>query len=292
MSAFADETAIEPDGPGRWRCRLTAAWNIGDTPNGGYALIPLVRALRELAGHPDPLSVTAHFVRPATAGADGGIAGRTVRSGRGIGTATATLTQDGAERIVAVAAFGRLGPSSAGVSPAESSDAESSDAESSDAAASGASAPAGPRLAPPPPDDLPPPEDCVRRDGGPQGVVLPIASRLEVRLHPDDAQGQSPEARVRGWIRFVDGAPVGPMALPLLADAFPPALFSLLGRVGWVPTVELTVQVRGVPAPGWVRASFTCDDLAEGRMIETGTLWDERGRVVARSRQLGLLLTP
>ena len=63
-----------------------------------------------------------------------------------------------------------------------------------------------------------------------------------------------------------------------------------MGSVGWVPTIELTVHVRRRPAPGWVLARFECDDLAGGRMIETGSLWDSSGALVARSRQLGLLL--
>jgi acyl-CoA thioesterase len=44
------------------------------------------------------------------------------------------------------------------------------------------------------------------------------------------------------------------------------------------------------PAAGWVRARFDCDDVQGGRMIESGTLWDSSGAVVARSRQLGLVL--
>ena len=95
---------------------------------------------------------------------------------------------------------------------------------------------------------------------------------------------------MEGWIRFVDGTPPSTLSLPLFADAFPPSLFARYGRVGWVPTVELTVHVRRRPAPGWIQARFECDDLVDGRMVETGTLWDETGAVVARSRQLGLLL--
>ena len=50
------------------------------------------------------------------------------------------------------------------------------------------------------------------------------------------------------------------------------------------------MQVRRRPVDGWVRARFECDDVDGGRMIESGTLWDDSGAVVARSRQLGLLL--
>ena len=80
------------------------------------------------------------------------------------------------------------------------------------------------------------------------------------------------------------------MWLPLFADAFPPALHSRIGRVGWVPTIELTVHVRRRPAAGWLLARLECDDVDGGRMIESGTLWDATGAVVARSRQLGLVL--
>lgn len=262
MSVLADETAIAPDGPDRWRCRVGAAWSIGATPNGGYVVTPVLRAVRELAGKPDPLTVTTHFLRPAVADADAVVEGRLVRQGRSTATATATLSQDGVTRVAVMATFGDLG--------------------------TGAAEPA---IALAPPQDLPPPDECVPRTELQQGVALPIAARLDVRVHPDDAGGTSPVAQVRGWIRLVDASPADTLALPLFADAFPPALLSALGRVGWVPTVELTVQVRRRPTPGWVRAAFVCDDLAGGRMIETGTLWDDSGAVVARSRQLGLLLT-
>ena len=96
---------------------------------------------------------------------------------------------------------------------------------------------------------------------------------------------------MEGWIRFGDGAEPSTVALPLFSDAFPPSLFSKFGRVGWVPSVELTVHVRRRPAPGWVQARFECDDLVDGRLIESGALWDQDGMLVARSRQLGLLLT-
>ncbi len=262
MSWFDDETAIHARADGRWACRVHPTWNIGDTPNGGYALLPVLRALGSLSGHPDPLTVTAHFLRPASADADGTIEGRAVRSGRSTGTATASLVQDGTERLLAVAAFGRFGVR-----------ADPSDFEVA------------------PPADLAEPAACVGPTGLEEGIDLAIASRVEVRVDPRCAiPGGAPTARIDGWIRFADGAPPTALALPLFADAFPPSLYARLGRIGWIPTIELTVQIRRHPVPGWIQARFECDDVIDGRMVETGTLWDEGGHVVARSRQLGLLL--
>jgi acyl-CoA thioesterase len=120
---------------------------------------------------------------------------------------------------------------------------------------------------------------------------LPIASRIDVRVPADAAiAGESNRAITEGWIRLRDGTSPTVLALPLFVDAFPPSLFAKLGSVGWVPTIELTVHVRRRPVDGWIQARFECDDLVGGRMIESGTLWDQAGRVVARSRQLGLLL--
>ena len=75
----------------------------------------------------------------------------------------------------------------------------------------------------------------------------------------------------------------------LFADTFPPAVFGLLGVVGWVPTVELTVHVRRRPAPGWLLGQFRTQDLNDGRLIEDGALWDSTGNLVVQSRQLALV---
>ena len=264
VTQFEQETTVIADGPGRWRSRLTPFWNIGDNANGGYALSPVLRAASSLVEHPDPLSVTVHYLRPVQPdGTDFDVTADLVKAGRSTSVVRGTLIHEGKDRLTLVAAFGDL-------------------AITDDAASS---------LAPVRPT-IPPPDDCLARSGSEQGVDLPILERVEVRIHPDAAvPGASSQAVMQGWIRLADGTDPTTSVLPLFADAFPPSLFPLLGRVGWVPTVELTVHVRRRPAPGWVQARFECDDLTDGRMIETGTLWDSTGCVVARSRQLGLLLT-
>ncbi len=263
MSAFETETAIAAVDDSVWRTELSTGWNIGESANGGYAMTAVLRALCEVGDHPDPISVTTHFLRPVQGGGEGRIHTELIRSGRTVSVARGTLVQAGDDRLIVTTVLGDV-------------NGEAATSDQIDIAA-----PA-----------IPGPTECVARSGGAQGVELPITSRVEVRIPPERmAPGESEQAISEGWIRFVDGTPPSSLALPLFADAFPPTLFAKLGRVGWVPTIELTVHVRRRPADGWIQARFECDDLAGGRMIESGTLWDSTGRVVARSRQLGLLLT-
>jgi acyl-CoA thioesterase len=265
VGQWHDDTQHVVVGAGRFRTVPSAYWNIGGNANVGYALSSLLRSAADLAGHPDPLTVTAHFLRPLQPdGTPAEITVECIKPGRSTSVVRADMTHLDRHRLTVLAAFGDL------ATPASA-------------------APGALDVAPP---SIPPPDDCLDRSGLEQGVTLPILERLDVFIHPDRAgHATSEEAVVEGWIRFADGTPPSTLTLPLFADAFPPSLFPKYGRVGWVPTVELTVHVRRRPAPGWIQARFECDDLHEGRMIETGTLWDSTGAVVARSRQLGLLLT-
>lgn len=260
-SDFDAETAVIARGGGRYDACLSTAWDIGDNANGGYAMLPVLRALREESGQPDPLSITTHFLRPIQGGGDAKIDTSLVRRGRSVSVATGALTLAGTQRLTVSSVFGLIVDDEPGMA---------------------IDVPA-PTIAPP--------EECVERSELRQGVALPIASRLDVRVPPEAAvTGESNPAVIEGWVRLADGTPPTVLSLPLFADAFPPSLFAKLGSVGWVPTIELTVHVRRRPADGWIQACFECDDLVGGRMIESGTLWDRTGRVVARSRQLGLLL--
>jgi acyl-CoA thioesterase len=255
-----DETAVHAVGEGRYATRLSAAWNIGSNPNGGYAMLSVLRAMVDSAGRPDPVSVTVHYLRPAAPDADGEITTEVVRAGRSGTNVTATLVQEGTARLTVSAILGDLS-----VPVSEAPDLGLTVA-----------APA-----------ISPPELCVDRSELGQGVEVPLVSRVDVRVSTD----HDGTATVDGWIRLRDGTPPAALWLPLFADAFPPALHARIERVGWVPTLELTVHVRRRPAPGWVQARLTCDDVAGGWMVETGTLWDASGDLVARSRQLGMVLT-
>ena len=154
MSLFDDETRVWSAGPDRYDGRVHACYNIGANPNGGYLAAIAGAALREsVPQHPDGLSLTVHYLRPGVPDAPCSVATRVVRSGRTLTTAAATLSQEGEARLEVLAALGDLR----------------------------APASATPALAPPRPD-VPSPDACVGRDGGEQGVTLPILDRVEIRL--------------------------------------------------------------------------------------------------------------
>ncbi|MEM8768858.1 MAG: thioesterase family protein [Pseudomonadota bacterium] len=262
MSHYDDEIAVTRLDDNHYRGHVHGSWNIGDNPNGGYLVSIALNALLDALPHPDPVSVTTHFLRPGSPDADCDVTIDIVRTGRTLSTARATLSQDGKERITMLAACADL-DTSAGVDTPLTLEAPT----------------------------LPAPEDCVQRSEKTQGLHLPILSRLDTRLDPSCAKaGESGRARMAGMIRFSDERDPDTRSLLLFTDAFPPSPLPYLGLIGWVPSLELTVHVRRRPAPGWIFAEFESKDLNEGRMLESGALWDSTGALVAQSRQLALVM--
>jgi hypothetical protein len=128
---------------------------------------------------------------------------------------------------------------------------------------------------------------------GPGGAVPSFSTKIDLRMHPDDAgfaRGQpSGHPRVRGWFRLRDDEPVGTLGLLQATDAFPPTIFNADLPVAWTPTVELTSHVRARPALGWLRCAFTTRFVTGGFIEEDGEVWDDTGALVAQSRQLALV---
>ena len=246
------------DGDG-FRAAVDAGWTVGGRPNGGYLLALATRAALAVADQPHPLAVSAQFVSPPTPG-PAELRTRVLRSGRSVDNLRAALLQNGETRLEALVSAGRLDP----------------DAQPAWVAGG--------------PPELAPVEDCLRGQVElPSGVRVPIAEHVDIRLDPSSVgwvKGDpSGSLRMLGWVRFADGRPVDPLGLLQVVDALPPASFEL-GIVGWAPTVELSVYLRGLPADGWLR----CD--VQGRLLEGGwfdeqvEVWDERGRLVAQGHQL------
>lgn len=259
------DTQLEPAGEGRFRTTISDAWSIGTAPNGGYLAVIATKSIGAMVPQPDPFSVTTHFLATAQPG-PAEVMVEVVRTGKGHSTGMARLIQEGREVLRTIAVFGDLtkleGPTHVTVTPPL----------------------------------LPPPEACERGRAGPTSV-LSIAERLDMAMRPGDVswmpapdgtpRARSGSAELAGWVAFEDGRPADALSLVFLADAMPPPVLNLESvRTPWVPTLELTVHVRGRPAPGMLMARFTTRALIGGYLEEDGELWDSSGTLVAISRQL------
>lgn len=237
---------------------LDRTWTYGpDVQHGGRLLELLAGAVLDGAAHPHPLATTAHFLSPPRLG-PAEIEVEPLRTGRSVTTVRGRLVQSGRTCLDAVVTAGRLDPA------------------------------ARPSYAAGAPPVLPPVEQCVRNrppDGEPRNG---ITEQLDLRMDPAAAgwlTRPSDRAEVRGWGRYASGREVDPLALLCLADALPPVTWAL-GLPGWVPTVELTVHVRALPAPGWLRLVQRAQLLADGWLDETCEIWDSADRLVAQGHQL------
>jgi hypothetical protein len=246
-------------GPERWTAEVDPGWTVAGRPNGGYLLALAARAALEVAGQPHPLAVSGHFLAPADPG-PAEVEVRRLRAGRSLSTARATLLQEGAARLEALVTAGRIDPD----------------------AAPGWRRAAGPA-------GLAPVGQCVPgRPELPGGLRANLLDHLDVRVDPATAGWAAgrPGGRLemRGWVRFSDGRAVDPLALLQVVDALPPTSFDL-GLASWAPTVELTVHLRGLPAPGWLACVVRGQLWQGGWFDEEAEVWDSAGRLVAQSIQ-------
>jgi acyl-CoA thioesterase len=265
------EVTVEPAGAGAWAVSLPERWNVGRNQNGGVVLAAAAGAASAAAGQPHPLSVTGHYLR-ATGAGPATVRATAVKRGRTASTAVAEVWQGDTERMRMIGTFGDLAARDRSQAPVAA-------------------------VAPP----IPGPESCA--DLFDLLVQSPLGQRTLTRslrnfeIRVDPGRGWGPDAdghpALSGWIRLGGEDTVGAPMLPGIADGFPPTLLSQ-AQLGWLPTLELTVHVLAVPVADepWLRAELRTRTVAGGLVDEDGELWDASGRLVARFRQLCLLLDP
>src|SRR6266705_1281130 len=95
---------------GGWAAEVDPGWTIVGRPNGGYLLALLARAALAVAGRPDPLAVSAHFLAAPSPG-PATVAVTTLRSGRSLSVLRAGLAQEGRSCVEALVTAGTLDPS-------------------------------------------------------------------------------------------------------------------------------------------------------------------------------------
>ena len=256
-SEFEAATAVRPAGDHCWSATLSDRWNgIAGLVNGGYLVATATRALGQDLPFPDPVAVSAFFLRPGTPG-PATIATSVIRAGKTMAFGSASLVSGGKETVTVTAAFGDLGEQT------------------------------GPAFTGAEPPELPPPDDCVPLIAPP---TVTIGERIDYRAAelPGWAIGTpSGNPSLDLWLRFADGGAADVYALPLLVDAVAPVAL----EVGVLSTtVELTVHVRARPAPGWLACRAVTRFVAGSYHEEDFEIWDSAGTLVAQSRQLAQII--
>ena len=254
MSQFLSHTAVSSQGNSRWQAEVHRGWRIGSVANGGYVLALVGRALSDALNQPDPLSINAFYLAPVALG-EVEVAVESLSETRSTHFASADLKQEGQLKLRATAAYTDLD-----------------------------------RLSGPDWTNVSPPEVPAFDD-----VAAPAMSHLEIHQSIDLRMVQGAEVFTDGktndsgefiaWLAHRDGAAPEPIDLLMFADIMPPPIFTIYGAYGWVPTVELTVQVRRKPSAGPLLARHTTRQVTRG-VAETDTeIWDSEGDLAAMARQ-------
>ncbi len=272
--SFHDATAVtsDPSVDGRYRATIHDGWDINGNANGGYLIAIAARAMAAASGRQNPVTITAHYLSPGKPG-EVTIDTEIIKSGKSFVTMTGSMRADDKPVLQVLGSFSDI---------KSTGDVLLANGE---------------------PPELPPIEDCILNAHDPDsGWPPPFNARIDLRLHPDDTPNlngiptrdgkRSGNALVRGWFRLRDDEPIDAFGLLQASDGFPPTVFNVDLPVGWVPTLELTVQVRSNPAPGWLRGKFTTRFVTDGLLEEDAEIWDSRGHLVALSRQLALVPRP
>jgi acyl-CoA thioesterase len=261
MSLLTDETKFVEASPGRFRGRISGNWSVNGNPNGGYLMgIMVDAALRKSEKRSTPI-VTANFLSRGTPG-PAEIVVEEISNSRQFQRFQMRLLQEGDEKVRALATF------SGGkeICPEERYETG--------------------------PAPLPPRDRCVPLPDLPNYSLF---RRVELLLDPKCAgwlqNRLSERSETRGWMRLRDDRPYDMGSILLVADSLPPAILASHGMVAWVPTIELSVSIRNMPESRWLNCSLKTRFVTCGLLEADGEVWDEKGNLVAISRQIAQVRT-
>jgi hypothetical protein len=117
-----------------------------------------------------------------------------------------------------------------------------------------------------------------------------LYDQIQVRLDPACAGWMNLRyaeiSEFKGWIKFRDERPYDALSLLVAADAFPPPVYASQGLAAWVPTLEMSVNIRKLPAGPWLKCFFRTRFITCGLAEEDGEIWDEADELVLLSRQI------
>ncbi len=236
---------------------ISSNWSINGVPDGGYLMAILTEAMQRQSERKATPIITANYLARCQPGG-GLVSVEKIGQSKQFERFQASLHQNDTEKIRAIGTF-----ASASLDcPVERYESD--------------------------PLALPPPDDCVKI---PPLPTYTLFDQMDIRLDPActgwATTGElSDRSEIKGWIRFNQARPFDMAGILLAADSFPPAVLTTQGLVAWVPTIELSVNIRNLPVSQWLKGIFRTRYITCGLLEEDGELWDEDNQLVAISRQL------
>jgi acyl-CoA thioesterase len=256
MHLFDKEMHLEECGQFRCKGIVSDNWSANGVPNGGYLMALAANAMQKQSNKKSTPIVTANYLSrcvPGSAEFHVELISQSTQFNR----LESKLFQDGKEKIRALGTFA----DEKNECVLERYETKEPDVSSRDA--------------------------CIPVPALPRFTLM---ENMTVLLDPACAgwmEGRlADKSELRGWIKFKDRRPYDMVSIFLIADAFPPAIFATQGLTAWVPTIELTVNVRHVPETEWLKCIFRTRFVTCGLAEEDGEVWDEEGNLVAISRQI------
>ena len=261
----ADRSEI---GPRRsFSAEVSPDWRAGRGPHGGYIAAMIVRALCASVTDPEraPCSLTIHYARAPVPGPVS-ITTTLEREGRSLSTLSARMEQDGKLIALVLAAFSRAW--------------------------------SGPEYAEEPLPDVAPPDRERIAGGLAQHGAPPFTEHLvlQVRIGRPFSGDEQP-MEVGGWLGLAEPEALDAPTLAFFTDALIPSPFTRSRAAGPAPTVDLTVHFAvPLPRPQDADRSELCfaltstREIHEGFFVEDGLIWARDGTLIAKSRQLAILL--
>lgn len=257
MHLFDNDIRITNLGNSRFAGTVSDNWSVNGNPNGGYLMAMIANAMMRQSDKKATPILTANYLARCVPGEIEISVSQMARS-RQFTRFESRLFQAGEEKVRVLGTFA-----------AESSECSVHRYE--------AGAP-----------DLPPAETCAPVKPMPKYSLF---QNLELLLDPACAGWMTggklaEKSLTRGYFRFTDGRPVDALALFLIIDAMPPAVMASQGVTAWVPTIELSVNIRNLPATGRLKCSLRTRFITCGLLEADGEVWDEAGNLAAISRQI------
>jgi acyl-CoA thioesterase len=256
MHQFDQDILFKLAEPFSFSGHITENWSINGIPNGGYLIASLAKAMLYHSEMKSTPIITANFLNRCEPG-DAEVMIEKMSASKQFKRFQARLNQKGEQKIRAFGTFAD-----------ENRECLFERCEAS-----------APEIA-----EL---EKCVPVPAFPNYSFF---SQMDVRLDPICTGWMSGKlsdtSESKGWIKFKKDRPFDVLAILLIADAFPPAVISSLGMVAWVPTIELSVNIRKIPTTDWLKCSFRTRFVTCGLLEEDGVIWDQEGELIAISRQI------